>query len=63
MQQDRSTGWRLGSSRSIQFRYQMVGIIIGAVLAVVMTTLFLEAYPILKQNAFAHPEIREGGEA
>jgi uncharacterized oligopeptide transporter (OPT) family protein len=59
MQQDRSTGWRLGSNRNIQFRFQMLGIVMGAVLAVLMTRVFLEAYPILKQNLFAHPELRE----
>jgi hypothetical protein len=62
MQQDRSTGWRLGSNRAIQFRYQMVGIIMGAVLSVLMTRVFLEAYPILKVNLFAHPELRNSGE-
>lgn len=60
MQQDRSTGWRLGSDRQIQFRFQMVGIIMGAVLAVLMTRVFLEAYPVLKENLFAHPELRDG---
>ena len=25
MQQDRSTGWRLGTNRVLQFRYQVVG--------------------------------------
>lgn len=60
MQQDRSTGWRLGSNRQIQFRYQMVGIVMGAVLAVVMTRVFLEAYPVLKENLFEHPELAEG---
>jgi hypothetical protein len=25
MQQDRSTGWRLGTNRVIQFRYQVAG--------------------------------------
>ena len=62
MQQDRSTGWRLGSNRNIQFRFQVVGIIMGAILAVLMTRVFLEAYPILKQNIFAHPELRETAE-
>jgi uncharacterized oligopeptide transporter (OPT) family protein len=61
MQQDRSTGWRLGSNRAIQFRYQMVGIIMGAVLSVLMTRVFLEAYPILKVNLFAHPELKGSG--
>jgi uncharacterized oligopeptide transporter (OPT) family protein len=59
MQQDRSTGWRLGSNRNIQFRFQMLGVVMGAVLAVLMTRVFLEAYPILKENLFAHPELRE----
>lgn len=58
MQQDRSTGWRLGSNRNIQFAFQVIGIVMGAFLAVVMTKVFLEAYPILKENAFAHPELR-----
>ena len=58
MQQDRSTGWRLGSNRNIQFYYQMLGVIMGAFLAVVMTRVFLESYPILKENLFAHPELR-----
>jgi uncharacterized oligopeptide transporter (OPT) family protein len=47
MQQDRSTGWRLGTNRTIQFRYQLVGVILGAVLAVYMAKLFMTAYPIL----------------
>lgn len=59
MQQDRSTGWRLGSDRSIQFRYQVIGIICGAVLAVGLAQLFLEAFPVLNKNLFAHPELRE----
>lgn len=62
MQQDRSTGWRLGSNRNIQFAYQVIGITMGAILAVVMTRVFLEAYPILKENLFAHPELRETAE-
>ncbi|MBI1947620.1 MAG: OPT/YSL family transporter [Deltaproteobacteria bacterium] len=59
MQQDRSTGWRLGTNRSIQFRYQVIGIFMGAVLAVFMAKLFMEAYPVLKENLFAHPELKE----
>ena len=58
MQQDRSTGWRLGSDRSIQFRYQMLGIVFGAVIAVVMTRVFLEGFPVLNKNLFEHPELR-----
>jgi uncharacterized oligopeptide transporter (OPT) family protein len=56
MQQDRSTGWRLGSSRVTQFRYQVVGITMGAVCAVVITKLFMDAYPVLAVNTFDHPE-------
>ncbi len=56
MQQDRSTGWRLGTNRVIQFRYQVIGIAGGAVLAVFITQLFLAAYPVLSVDAFLHPE-------
>lgn len=59
MQQDRSTGWRLGTNRSIQFRFQVIGIFMGAVMAVFMAKLFMEAYPVLKENLFAHPELKE----
>jgi len=48
MQQDRSTGWRLGTNRMIQFGYQVAGIVAGAVLAVLLARLFMEAYPILR---------------
>lgn len=50
MQQDRSTGWRLGTNRTIQFRYQWIGITMGAVLAVVLAQVFLSAYPVLLVN-------------
>jgi uncharacterized oligopeptide transporter (OPT) family protein len=60
MQQDRSTGWRLGTNRTIQFRYQVIGILMGAVFAVVITKLFLAAYPILKVDMFLHPEMKTG---
>jgi uncharacterized oligopeptide transporter (OPT) family protein len=61
MQQDRSTGWRLGSNRAIQFRYQAVGIVVGSVLCVLMAQLFMTAYPILRVDTFTHPEARVGG--
>ena len=48
MQQDRSTGWRLGTNRVLQFRYQVVGILIGALLAVGLAKVFMAAYPVLK---------------
>lgn len=48
MQQDRSTGWRLGSNRALQFRFQVVGLLLGAVLAVAVAQLFMAAYPVLR---------------
>ena len=47
MQQDRSTGWRLGTPRTIQFRFQVVGLIVGAILTVGFAKLFMSAYPVL----------------
>ena len=41
MQQDRSTGWRLGTNRMIQFRYQVIGITMGAVMSVILARLFM----------------------
>lgn len=58
MQQDRSTGWRLGTNRIVQFRYQVIGIAAGAVLAVALAKLFMSAYPILSQDQFAHPHLK-----
>jgi uncharacterized oligopeptide transporter (OPT) family protein len=55
MQQDRSTGARLGSNRTIQFRFQVVGIIMGALLAVGMTKLFMSSYPELRINLYDNP--------
>jgi uncharacterized oligopeptide transporter (OPT) family protein len=55
MQQDRSTGWRLGTNRSIQFRYQVIGVTMGSVMAVVLARLFMRAYPILTINQYANP--------
>jgi uncharacterized oligopeptide transporter (OPT) family protein len=56
MQQDRSTGWRLGTNRVNQFRYQVIGIVMGAVLAIVLAKLFMSAYPMLKVNQLTSPE-------
>jgi len=50
MQQDRSTGWRLGTNRVIQFRYQAAGILMGAIMGVVFAKLFMAAYPVLLQD-------------
>ncbi len=55
MQQDRSTGWRLGTNRTIQFRFQVAGIVMGAILAVVFARLFMSAYPILLQDQTVLP--------
>jgi uncharacterized oligopeptide transporter (OPT) family protein len=54
MQQDRSTGWRLGTNRVVQFRYQVIGIAMGAVLAVILAKTFMNAYPVLKADQFSH---------
>jgi len=56
MQQDRSTGWRLGTNRTNQFRFQVIGILLGAVLAVYMAKLFMRAYPVLTVDTFSNPE-------
>jgi len=50
MQQDRSTGRRLATNRTTQFRYQVVGILMGAISAVAFARLFMTAYPILLQD-------------
>jgi uncharacterized oligopeptide transporter (OPT) family protein len=60
MQQDRSTGVRLGTNRVIQFRYQVLGVLMGALLAVVLAKLFIAAYPVLKVDTFLHPEMKTG---
>jgi uncharacterized oligopeptide transporter (OPT) family protein len=54
MQQDRSTGWRLGTNRVLQFRYQVLGIVMGAILAVALAKLFMNAYPVLREDQFSH---------
>ena len=56
MQQDRSTGWRLGTNRVNQFRYQVIGIVMGAVLAIVLAKIFMSAYPVLKINQLTSPD-------
>ncbi|SET55942.1 OPT/YSL family transporter [Stigmatella erecta] len=55
MQQDRSTGWRLGTDRTIQFRYQVVGIVMGSVLCVGLARVFMTAYPVLAINQLDTP--------
>src|SRR5919198_1256779 len=60
MQQDRSTRWRLGTNRVMQFRYQVLGVLMGAVLAVALAKLFIAAYPVLTVDTFLHPEAKTG---
>jgi uncharacterized oligopeptide transporter (OPT) family protein len=55
MQQDRSTGWRLGTNRTIQFRFQVAGIVMGAIMAVIFAELFMSAYPVLKLDQTTLP--------
>jgi uncharacterized oligopeptide transporter (OPT) family protein len=57
MQQDRSTGWRLGTNRAVQFRYQVIGIAMGALLAVALARLFMHAYPILNEDQLTHKNL------
>ena len=57
MQQDRSTGWRLGTNRVVQFRYQVFGVLMGAVLSVILAKFFMSAFPILRENQFVHDGI------
>ncbi|MCY1034060.1 OPT/YSL family transporter [Corallococcus sp. BB11-1] len=60
MQQDRSTGWRLGTNRVVQFRYQVLGIFMGAVLCVGLARVFMGAYPVLSINQLDHPDTQVG---
>jgi uncharacterized oligopeptide transporter (OPT) family protein len=55
MQQDRSTGWRLGTNRTLQFRFQVAGIVMGAIMAVVFAKLFMSAYPVLQLDQTTLP--------
>jgi len=50
MQQDRSTGRRLGTSAPSSFRYQVAGIVMGAISAVAFAKVFMAAYPVLLQD-------------
>jgi uncharacterized oligopeptide transporter (OPT) family protein len=61
MQQDRSTGWRLGTNRTIQFRYQVGGILVGAAMAIVYARLFMGAYPVLTIDQTSIPADQQPG--
>jgi uncharacterized oligopeptide transporter (OPT) family protein len=60
MQQDRSTGWRLGTSRKNQFRYQVLGVGMGALLCVGLAHLFMRAFPVLAIDTYANPKADVG---
>ena len=60
MQQDRSTGWRLGTDRTLQFRYQVIGIVMGAALCVGLARVFMSAYPVLAINQLDNPRAEVG---
>lgn len=60
MQQDRSTGWRLGTNRVLQFRYQVLGVIMGALLCVGLARVFMTAYPALTINQLDNPKAEVG---
>ena len=55
MQQDRSTGWRLGTPRMVQFGYQVAGVVAGSILAVLLARLFIDAYPVLRLDQTVLP--------
>src|SRR5262249_61279662 len=61
MQQDRSTGWRLGTNRTIQFRFQVAGIVMGAIMAVIFAQLFMSAYPVLLLDQTVLPAGKQPG--
>ncbi len=63
MQQDRSTGWRLGTNRVIQFRYQVIGVVMGAVMAVAFAKIFAAAYPYLDVNQYTAATLEHQAEA
>jgi len=45
----------------VQFRYQVIGIAMGAVLAVVLAKVFMGSYDVLTKDQFSHPHL-EGAE-
>lgn len=53
MQQDRSTGWRLGSNRALQFRFQAIGLVVGSIMTVVIAEFFMTAHPVLRLDQTA----------
>jgi uncharacterized oligopeptide transporter (OPT) family protein len=59
MQQDRSTGRRLGTNRTTQFCYQVAGVIVGALLAVGFAKLYMTAYPVLQLDQTAMTAVQQ----
>ncbi len=57
MQQDRSTGWRLGTNRAVQFRYQVIGIAMGALLMVILARVFMRSFPILNVDQLTNKNL------
>jgi uncharacterized oligopeptide transporter (OPT) family protein len=57
MQQDRSTGWRLGTNRAVQFRYQVIGIAMGALLMVILARIYMHSFPILNVDQLTHKNL------
>jgi hypothetical protein len=41
----------------VQFRYQVIGVLMGAVLSVVLAKLFMNAYPVLKVDQFSNSHV------
>ncbi|MBL8670500.1 MAG: OPT/YSL family transporter [Alphaproteobacteria bacterium] len=62
MQQDRSTGARLGTDRRIQFRFQAGGVLAGALLAVFLAQFFMAAYPVLRLDQTVLPADQQPAE-
>jgi uncharacterized oligopeptide transporter (OPT) family protein len=47
MQTDRSTGWRLGSDRNMQFKFQVIGTLLGLAAGMALCWFFMDTYPEL----------------
>ncbi len=62
MQQDRSTGWRLGTPRTVQFRFQVMGLVVGAILTVGFAKLFMSAYPVLALDQTVLPAAEQSSQ-
>ena len=45
-----------------QFRYQVIGVLMGAVLAVVLAKVFMSAYPVLRIDTYSNPNVNGAGQ-